>query len=420
MTHETKRDLKTLGLDLTWLYKPATQKIFSLLNTNTVTTRAVGGAVRNTLLKAEIKDIDFATTATPEHIIQLAEDGGLKVIPTGLEHGTVTIITDINGHKQSFEITTLRQDLETDGRHANIAFTDDWYADASRRDFTINALYLSQDGILFDPVDGYTDLQHRCLRFIGSPELRIQEDYLRILRFFRIQAEYDLHALDHPSLDACVKHRQGLKQLSAERISSELLRLLAAPYAFKCITLMFQHGLIIDVLGNTVRLDHLERYYTICQFLEIAPDSILALTALSTFVREDADRLAKRFKLSRTSHHKLATAAQVTTKENTPPDENNTKKMLYFSGLEDYHTTLLMRWVRSGQAVHDTTWQARFYLANTWSPPTFPVSGSDLLDQGFEPGPELGQMLKKLEKKWVEGEFTLSKPELLDQASNNK
>ena len=217
-----------------WLARHQTQAVFDALAAKGFAARAVGGAVRNALLGRPVVDIDIATPARPEQVIEAARAAGLAAVPTGLEHGTVTVIAAHVPH----EVTTLREDVETHGRHATVAFTDDWAADARRRDFTINALYCSADGEVFDPLGAYGDLGARRVRFIGEARERIREDYLRILRFFRLTAEYGAGPADAEGLGACVAERDGLARLSAERVRQEMLRLLAAPRAPELVRAM--------------------------------------------------------------------------------------------------------------------------------------------------------------------------------------
>ncbi len=224
-----------------WLQRPETQAVFAALAARSFAARAVGGAVRNALLGLPVTDVDIATTARPDEVVAAAEAAGLKAVPTGIAHGTVTIISG----GSAYEVTTLRKDVETHGRHATVAFTDDWTADARRRDFTLNALYCSADGEVFDPLSGYADLMARRVRFIGDAGERIREDYLRILRFFRFTAAYGEGPPDRPGLDACVRERQGLAVLSGERMREEMLRLLAAPRGPELIAAMLDYGLIV-------------------------------------------------------------------------------------------------------------------------------------------------------------------------------
>jgi len=213
--------------DAAWLEREETQAVFDALQAHGIETRAVGGAVRNTLLGLTVTEVDLATTAVPEEVMALAAKAGLKAVPTGIDHGTVTLVAS----GVPFEVTTLRRDVETFGRHARIAYTKDWEEDARRRDFTLNALYADRDGRVFDPLGGYADLRAGQVRFIGDAEERIKEDYLRILRFFRFHAYYGKGPLDPAGLAAAVRLRGGLDQLSAERVAAELRRILIAPQA---------------------------------------------------------------------------------------------------------------------------------------------------------------------------------------------
>src|SRR5262249_331048 len=217
-------------------------------------TRAVGGAVRNALLGEKVKEIDLATTARPEQVIALAKKAGLKPVPTGIEHGTVTVIAD----GVPFEVTTLRSDVETFGRHATVAFTKDWKEDARRRDFTLNALYAGIEGRVCDPVEGYADLLEGRVRFIGDAEARIKEDYLRILRFFRFNAYYGKGPFDEAGLMAAVKLHAGIERLSAERVSAEMRSLLVAPQAMRAVVALFDYGLLVGLLGGVTRLARFE------------------------------------------------------------------------------------------------------------------------------------------------------------------
>ncbi|MHA1517369.1 MAG: CCA tRNA nucleotidyltransferase, partial [Alphaproteobacteria bacterium] len=271
-----------------WLVRPETKRAFAALSGDTGATRAVGGAVRDALLGLPVSDVDLATTLPPEKVIVRARGAGLKAIPTGLEHGTVTIVAD----GTSFEVTTLRRDVETFGRKASVSFTEDWAEDAARRDFTLNALYAGADGTLFDPLGGYPDLAAGRVRFIGDPVRRISEDYLRILRFFRFNASYGRGALDAEGLSACVRERAGLRLLSAERVAAELKRLMVAPRAAEAVSVLFTHGLLCDILGCVPRLPRFERLVEVEAALGRAPSSVLRLAALAVFVPEDAKRLA--------------------------------------------------------------------------------------------------------------------------------
>jgi poly(A) polymerase len=238
-----------------WLHWPQTRAVFAALSPEGVATRAVGGAVRDALIGRAAREVDLATTAPPKQVMALAARAGLKAIPTGIDHGTVTVVAD----GTRFEVTTLRRDVETFGRHARVAFTDDWAQDAGRRDFTINALYAGVDGEVFDPLGGMADIEARRVRFIGDPVARIREDYLRILRFFRFSADYGRPPYDAAALAACTRERAGMSRLSPERVRAEILRLLGLGGAGAALWAMFDHGLLVDVLGGVPYLTRFER-----------------------------------------------------------------------------------------------------------------------------------------------------------------
>jgi tRNA nucleotidyltransferase/poly(A) polymerase len=337
--------------DAGWLKRPETVRVFAALSGDNIKTRAVGGAVRDALLGRPVTDIDFATTAVPEDVRALARKAGLKAIPTGIVHGTVTVVA--NG--VSCEVTTLRRDIETFGRHAKVAFTTDWSEDAQRRDFTLNALYAGADGTLYDPLGGYEDLLAGRVRFIGDAAARIREDYLRILRFFRFNAYYGKEPLDATGLSACVQERNGLAQLSAERIAAELKRLLVAPRAFEGVEALFDFGLLSDILGSAPRLDRLARLIAIETARGREPNAILRLAALSVFVAEDAPRLAARFKLSNADQALLALGADEPL-DAALPSEDAAKRLLYKIGAERFPPKVLLAWAASGAPADADGW----------------------------------------------------------------
>ena len=276
-----------------WLERPSTRAVFDALAAEGAEARAVGGAVRNALMGAPVKDVDIATTALPADVMRLATQAGLHAVPTGIEHGTVTVVAK----HQPFEVTTLRRDIETFGRHARVTFTTDWTEDARRRDFTMNALYCGPDGTVHDPLGGYDDLVARRVRFIGDARERIREDYLRILRFFRFLAVYgDAAAPDRAGLEAAIAEKAGLSGLSGERIRAELLLLLAAPGALDAVRTMSRAGLIEPLIGVPGDVELLGRLIAIEQALGRAPDPLLRLAALADGM--DAAALQTRLRLS--------------------------------------------------------------------------------------------------------------------------
>jgi len=394
-----------------WLKRPQVVRVFQALSKNGVATRAVGGAVRNSLLGLPVTEIDFATTALPERVMALARAADLKAVPTGIEHGTVTVVAD----GTPFEVTTLRRDVETYGRHAKIAFTEDWEEDARRRDFTLNALYADRHGTVFDPLGGYADLVAGRVRFIGKAEDRIKEDYLRILRFFRFNAYYGKGPLEPEGVAACVRLRTGLAQLSAERIAGELRRILIAPKAARAVEALFDHGLLTDLLGGVPRMVRFERLVAVEEALGLAPDPALRLAALAVFVAEDAERLAARLKLSNAELSVLLLGANDHERAELP-GEVAARRSLYELGPCKFEAHLLLAAADEGAAPGDERWRRALRLADRWQVPEFPVRGSDITALGDVRGPEIGAALQRLEAEWIASDFTLDRAALLVRA----
>ena len=370
--------------------------------------RAVGGAVRNTLLGLPVTDVDIATTARPDEVVAAAEAAGLKTVPTGIAHGTVTVISA----GSAYEVTTLRKDVETHGRHATVAFTDDWTADARRRDFTLNALYCNAGGEVFDPLSGYADLMARRVRFIGDAGERIREDYLRILRFFRFTAAYGEGPPDRQGLDACVRERAGLAILSGERMREEMLRLLAAPRGAELIGVMLDFGLLPQVLGVAPRPGLLARLVHLQAALGLAPDAVLRLAALAVEVSEDAEHLRTRFRLSNEETARLVHASIRAPAIEPNAPESVAKAYLYAQGAAAFQERVLLAWARSGEASANSAWRVRFALPERWQAPRFPIGGADVLVLGVPAGPRVGELLRTLEAWWIAGDFTADKAAL--------
>jgi len=392
-----------------WLKRRETSAVFGALQGDSLETRAVGGAVRNALLGLPVTEIDLATTAEPERVIALAEEAGLKAVPTGIDHGTVTVIAD----GLPFEVTTLRHDVETFGRHAKIAYTTSWEEDAKRRDFTLNALYADRDGKVFDPLGGYDDLAAGKVRFIGDAEARIKEDFLRILRFFRFHAYYGKGDMDAAGLKAAVKLRAGIEQLSAERIAGELRRILVAPRATCAVEALYDYGLLTGVLGGVPRLGRFETLVAIEAANRLAPDASLRLAAFAVFVEEDVARLAERLRLSNAEQAVLT--LEVEKGVAGLPEETAAKSALYRLG-PTYRSALLLAWVDSGASPDDAEWRKALAVPERWQAPSFPIGGNDVMTLGELKGPEIGELLKVLEQDWIASGFALGRDELLARA----
>ncbi|MFO1169576.1 MAG: CCA tRNA nucleotidyltransferase [Hyphomicrobiaceae bacterium] len=395
-----------------WLTRSSTQSVMTALTVEGHRVCVVGGAVRNGLLGEKVADIDMATDARPETVMTLARRAGLKAVPTGIEHGTVTVVAD----HTPFEVTTLRRDVETFGRHARVDFTDDWGADAARRDFTINALFCEADGTVLDYVGGLEDLAARRIRFIGSAIERIREDYLRILRFFRFTATYGRDGLDVEGLRACVAERAGLRRLSGERIRAELMKLIVAKGALPVLDVMLGHGLIADVVG-VPWLTRLVRVVAQEEALGAPPDPVLRLAALTVCVAEDGTRLFERLKLSGAERDRLL-ALGATIAMDFPTDPRSAEELLYRFGMVTYHDRLMLAWARAGVSADDAAWQTLAKNAGASHPRVFPLRGRDLIGLGASPGPRLGEILRQIEDAWVAGGFLEDRAALLERAKS--
>lgn len=401
-------------IDADWLSRPATQAVFAALRAAGHEGRVVGGAVRNALFGKDVADIDIATPATPEQVIAAAACAGLAVVPTGLRHGTVTVMSDHIPH----EVTTLRRDVETDGRHAVVAFTDDWAADAGRRDFTINALYCDADGQVHDPLGGYGDLAARRVRFIGGAHARIREDYLRILRFFRFTAEYSDGEIDAAGLAASGELREGIQRLSAERIRVEVLKILAARRASEMIDVMYGHGFWAPLLGLAPVPKHAQA------LIATAPhsDALARLFALAITTPEDAVHLAHRLRLSTAERDRLSVCATLTERMTQALPKNTIHRWIYANGADAVLEALDMTEIRhslkpnwASQQGQDPAWTRLRAIAKTWTRPIFPVRGQDLIDRGMKPGPAMGDALRTLEIWWMAQDFVPDRGALLSR-----
>jgi poly(A) polymerase len=385
-----------------WLKEPRLQTVMRAITLAGGEVRVAGGAVRNSLLGEPISDIDLATTMLPQDVMCACKAAGFGVHPTGIDHGTITVVN--NG--QPFEVTTLRLDVETDGRRAVVAFTDDWNADAQRRDFTINAMYCDAAGKIFDFTGGYEDLLRRRVRFVGVASERIKEDYLRILRFFRFHARYGKAAPDKASLAACVKLKSGLKKISAERVRQEMCKLLVAPRAVATLKVMAASGILKIVLPYTEEWRVLGR---------LPLDAVLRLFVLA----KKPDELKERFRLS---NEEALRIENLNVAPELSPQFRDTEQrmMLYQVGAATWRDAVRVAWARSRSKLNDAKWQALLDLPQRWPVPKFPVTGKDLIAAGVQAGPEMGNMLSRLEDWWVASDFVPSRDELLPRIEDGK
>lgn len=390
--------LPNLG-DRDWLRSEPVQRILAVLNQGGDHGRAVGGAVRDSLMSRAVTDIDFATTAVPETVIARAEAAGIKTVPTGIEHGTVTLVTSGNG----YEVTTLREDVETDGRHAVVRFGKDWQADAERRDFTMNALSVEADGTLHDPVGGYADAIARRVRFIGDPDRRIAEDRLRLLRFFRFQAECGEGPLDPAGLGAAIRARWDVLGLAAERLNHEFRRLVMAKGAAETLVAMQDAGILPVLLGG---IGYPARFVRLAELEEkagLTPVFPRRLAALAAQIIEDAERVTARFRLANADRDAMNAAVLNTGSWVEPPRPDAAKVAAYRFGKSAFIDALALTAVdRRGTLAE---WAAAIHLITDWPVPELPIGGRDLLDLGIAKGPQIGAILRELERWWIEQGF---------------
>jgi poly(A) polymerase len=390
--------------DAAWLREGGLARLLAVLNRDDEEARVVGGAVRNALLGEPIAEFDLATTAVPDEVIRRAKAAGFKPVPTGIEHGTVTVV--IEG--RPFEVTSLREDVETFGRHAAVQFGRDWRVDAERRDFTMNALSVGADGVVHDSVGGLADLKARRVRFIGDANKRIAEDYLRILRFFRFHAAYGHGAPDAAGLHACIAARAGLDQLSRERVRMELLKLLLARHATAALAVMAESGLLLPVLGGVPDLAGFENMAKVEAAAGIQADPVQRLGALGARITEDGERLWQRLRLSNAEHERLQSMSEAWWRI-SPANEKEARALLYRLGPERFVDRVLIAWARSwtdsSRAANDAPWRTLAALPERWTAPVFPLKAADFIERGVEKGPALGAAMHEAEEAWIDADF---------------
>lgn len=390
-------------IDLTALpFAAQLTRLLDVLDRDGEEARVVGGAVRNALIDAPVHEVDVATTAVPEEVVRRATAAGFRPVPTGIDHGTVTVVIE----KHPFEVTTLRTDVETFGRHAKVAFGRDWREDALRRDFTMNALSASRDGIVHDYTGGLADLEARHVRFIGDAARRIEEDYLRILRFFRFHAAYG--AGGHPDatgLAACIAASDGIARLSRERLRMEMLKLVVAPHATPTLIVMADAGLTLRILGGAVYLaafGNMAKVEAACGF---KPDATRRLGALAVIIEEDALRLHDRLRLANHERDRLVAMGKGWRAPSPALGERAARALLYRNRPEAFVDQVLLAWARSDATAHDKTWRDLVLLAQRWTPPALPLRADDLMKRGVAKGPALGAALRAAEEAWIAADF---------------
>jgi poly(A) polymerase len=386
--------------DAAWLKDGALARLIALLDRDGEEARVVGGAVRNALMRLPVGEVDVATSAPSEEVMRRIEAAGGKAVPTGIEHGTITAVID--GH--AFEVTTLREDVETFGRKARVAFGRDWSRDAERRDFTINALSATRDGKVFDYVGGLADIAAHRVRFIGEPRRRIEEDYLRILRFFRFQAHFGTGAPDAAGLLACIRERAGLETLSRERVRTELLKLLVAPRATPALAVMLESGILGMVLGGVPFIASFENMVKVEAALGVEPDALRRLGALGVWVIEDTERLGERLRLPNVESERLA-ALDLWWRVTSATDGQRARALLYRLGSQAFRDRALLAWARSQAGAADAAWRDLAMFPQRWTAPVFPLKAADFIARGVGAGPPLGAALRAAEEAWIAADF---------------
>jgi poly(A) polymerase len=353
--------------------------------------RFVGGCVRDSLLGEKPKDFDIAATLTPEAVTQALRAAGLRAAPTGIEHGTVTAIVDHKG----VEVTTLRADLSTDGRRANVKFTRNWAEDARRRDFTINAIYLTPQGKLYDPVGGVADAAAACVRFIGEPRARIGEDYLRILRFFRFSARFST-SFDEDGLAACAAQRRGMARLSAERIGAETAVILALPRAAFALRAMAECGVLDEIWRAPANIDAAAR------LKEIAP-SAPAAVVLAVLYGAAGAGIGARLRMSKAERARRARTLDALNALEPALSDAKARALIYGFGAEAFGDGAAAACALGVSDQDEYERLAR--LARSWKIPTLPISGRHIIAAGVAAGPKVAQILAAVEARWIAEDF---------------
>ena len=387
------------------------KKIISLLNKKEDTTRFVGGCVRDSLIGIDTKDIDIATKLEPNDVINILTSASINAIPTGIDHGTVTVFSK----NFIFEITTLRSDIETDGRHAEVIFSDSWEKDASRRDFTINSIYLKQNGDIYDPYNGVQHLKERKITFIGEPNERINEDYLRILRFFRFNAFYgnDNLKLSNNSVEACATNKNKIKKLSSERVHNEFFKILSSTNPYFVIDIMKKIGILDILFEKKVETKFFKKLISIEEKNSLIMDQFLRFVSLAPNAGKTNLPDLKMFNFSKKDRKNLLLLTSQEFKINNKSQKNDIERILYLIDKQSLIGLAILSWVYSSSKAIDKKWKSILTQINKTKTPIFPLKAKDLLSFGLEEGPIIGEILKEIEQDWINSCFELSKEELL-------
>lgn len=397
-----------------WMTAPETAAVLDALEAEggADCARFVGGCVRNRLVGRPVDDLDIATTLTPDRVTAALKAARIRVVPTGIDHGTVTAISNHRPH----EITTLRRDVTTDGRRATVAFTEDWAEDAERRDFTLNALYARRDGGIYDPTGhGVADAKAGRIVFVGDPEQRLREDHLRNLRFFRFYAWFGKGAPDPAAVAACTALRDHVDGLAAERISKEVLKLLAADDPRAAVRLMAETGVLEVILkgpANLARFDALVEIET-DQLFETDP--VLRLAALLPDDQLAASRLAERLRFANADRDRIVAALAPTPVLKSWMSPREIRREVYRIGQPTFRDRAKLAWAASPRTATTMQWRGLIALVEGWSPPTLPLTGQDILSAGVPKGPMVGQVMREVEDWWIDHDFLDDKLSVIEK-----
>jgi poly(A) polymerase len=400
-----------------WMAAEDTVRLFDTLKAGGAEIRFVGGCVRDAVLGRPVTDIDLATDAEPARVLELLGEKMIRAVPTGIDHGTITAIPD----RRPFEITTLRNDVETDGRRAQVGFTKDWAADAARRDFTINALSADPDGSIYDYVGGLADLRAGRVRFIGTAEDRIAEDYLRILRFFRFYAGYASTGPDAEALEACREASSKVEDLSGERVWQELSRILNVADPGRVFRLMEDARVLRLLLPVGRSPDRLQALAALEDMVRVPPEAIRRLTALIQPNRQEASQIATRLRLPRAETARLDELSASRGGSSAGMPDLALRRALYALGRDVFRDLILLDWadqIVRAPAVAATNiedWKQTWDATSAWTPPEFPLTGEDVMAAGVEEGPDVGEILDEIEEWWVAQAFRPGREECLER-----
>lgn len=386
-------------------------KIFSLLNEKEDTARFVGGCVRDSIIGLKTNDIDIATKLNPEDVVKILGSESIKVVPTGIDHGTVSVFSkDFN-----FEITTLRSDISTDGRHAEVIFSDSWEEDSLRRDFTINSIYLKQNGELYDPHNGIQNLKDKKIIFIGNPDERINEDYLRILRFFRFNAFYGNNnlKLSSDSIKACTKNKNKIKKLSSERVQNEFFKILNSSDPYFIVSIMRKIEILDLLFEHKVETKIFKKLLLIEKENSFSKNHILRFASLALKNKKINANNLQMFNFSKKERKELCLLTNQEFEIHNKLNKSDIKKILYSIDRKTLKDMAKLSWALSNNRVTNKNWKNVLSQIDKVAIPIFPLKAKDILDYGLEEGPIIGEILKKVEQDWIDSNFEHNKEDLL-------